>query len=484
MSTATRRGGSEFLDLIGSSSGLSLPNTGRLRYDTATQKFQVSLNGAAYVDVSTGGGGGMSIGDTVTGGTTGSVLFVGAGSVLAQDNAKFFWDDTNNRLGIGTASPIGTAHIVGGSNVDALDVLNTGLTGQTVNQAIISGTNSATYNTTAGSLNAYAYYGDCNVSRSAGANNLFAIGARFRARGGQVNQALRTDEGDVVLNIVNGTTAVSYMTTGSVFFAGASGVVSQDNANFFWNDTNNRLGIGNAAPTQALHVTGTGRFTAGILLDTLTTGSILFSGASGAVSQDNANLFWDDTNNRLGLGTNVPGTVLDIAGTGNTAGLALRGGSSTVVSAAGSARIRFNEGTNTLQASLNGGAYSDIGGVSNPTWLTVGDRATHALDAPVKVVSAFEFDRSQFTSSTIKFRATGARGNTVNGVVELYNLTDAASVTTLTFSSTSPALQESADITGSLPASSKIYEVRIYLAAPFIAGDSIELYSAYLNLAP
>lgn len=48
---------------------------------------------------------GMSIGGTVTSGTTGSVLFVGAGPVLAQDNANFFWDDTNNRLGLGTATP-------------------------------------------------------------------------------------------------------------------------------------------------------------------------------------------------------------------------------------------------------------------------------------------------------------------------------------------------------------------------------------------
>lgn len=56
---------------------------------------------------------GISIGDTVTGGTTGSVLFVGAASVLAQDNANFFWDDTNNRLGIGTASPSTFLHILG-----------------------------------------------------------------------------------------------------------------------------------------------------------------------------------------------------------------------------------------------------------------------------------------------------------------------------------------------------------------------------------
>jgi hypothetical protein len=45
-----------------------------------------------------GGGGGMSIGGAVVSGTPGSVLFIGAGGVLAQDNANFFWDDTNKIL--------------------------------------------------------------------------------------------------------------------------------------------------------------------------------------------------------------------------------------------------------------------------------------------------------------------------------------------------------------------------------------------------
>ena len=36
--------------------------------------------------------------------TSGSVLFSN-GTTIAQDNAQLFWDDTNNRLGIGTASP-------------------------------------------------------------------------------------------------------------------------------------------------------------------------------------------------------------------------------------------------------------------------------------------------------------------------------------------------------------------------------------------
>lgn len=52
-----------------------------------------------------------AIGGGITSGTVGSVLFVGTGPVLAQDNTNFFWDDTNNRLGLGTASPQYRLHV-------------------------------------------------------------------------------------------------------------------------------------------------------------------------------------------------------------------------------------------------------------------------------------------------------------------------------------------------------------------------------------
>jgi hypothetical protein len=42
---------------------------------------------------------------TATAFTAGSVVFAGASGVYAQDNAHLFFDDTNNRLGINTASP-------------------------------------------------------------------------------------------------------------------------------------------------------------------------------------------------------------------------------------------------------------------------------------------------------------------------------------------------------------------------------------------
>lgn len=70
---------------------------------TAGTNVTITQSGQDFSFASTGGG--MSIGGTVTSGTTGSVLFVGTGPVLAQDNAQFFWDHTNKRLGIGTASP-------------------------------------------------------------------------------------------------------------------------------------------------------------------------------------------------------------------------------------------------------------------------------------------------------------------------------------------------------------------------------------------
>jgi len=56
------------------------------------------------------------IGAPVSGGTAGSVLFLGTGGILAQDNTNLFWDDTNNFLGIGTASPANRLHVRQTSN--------------------------------------------------------------------------------------------------------------------------------------------------------------------------------------------------------------------------------------------------------------------------------------------------------------------------------------------------------------------------------
>jgi len=57
-------------------------------------------------------------------------------------------------------------------------------------------------------------------------------------------------------------------------------------------------------------------FNSKFTLPALTSGSVLFSNGT-TIAQDNSNLFWDDANNRLGIGTNVPSDPLHISGTGN-----------------------------------------------------------------------------------------------------------------------------------------------------------------------
>lgn len=61
-----------------------------------------SITGPAYLNVKIGAG---SF-------TSGSVIFAGSDGTLDQDNATFFWDNTNKRLGIGTLSPQAGLHVV------------------------------------------------------------------------------------------------------------------------------------------------------------------------------------------------------------------------------------------------------------------------------------------------------------------------------------------------------------------------------------
>jgi hypothetical protein len=88
-----------------------------LGYTPANAATTLTINGVSY-DLSanrswTVAGVGMAIGGAITSATAGSVLFAGTSGVLAQDNANLFWDDSNNRLGIGTNAPAYALHMRG-----------------------------------------------------------------------------------------------------------------------------------------------------------------------------------------------------------------------------------------------------------------------------------------------------------------------------------------------------------------------------------
>lgn len=61
-----------------------------------------------------------------------------------------------------------------------------------------------------------------------------------------------------------------------------------------------------------------------------TLGSVVFAGASGVYSQNNAQLFWDNTNSRLGVGC-TPSAKLDVAGTISNKGFSATTGYSALL---------------------------------------------------------------------------------------------------------------------------------------------------------
>ena len=144
------------------------------------------------------------------------------------------------------------------------------------------------------------------------------------------------------LGVANGGTGTTTaFTTGSVVFAGASGVYSQDNANLFWDDTNNRLGIGTATPTATLTANGTAKIGEGAASNTSKLMVNTLSGTSAGIQliQD-ANESWIIQNpastnvltfgnsgtermritsgGDVGVGTSSPGAKLHVVG-GNIA---------------------------------------------------------------------------------------------------------------------------------------------------------------------
>ena len=82
---------------FGNASAPSSPSNGDLWYTGSALNFRSS--GTIYNLI------GSTIGDPLSGGTVGSVIFVGSGNTLSQDNANLFWDVSNNRLGLGNATP-------------------------------------------------------------------------------------------------------------------------------------------------------------------------------------------------------------------------------------------------------------------------------------------------------------------------------------------------------------------------------------------
>jgi hypothetical protein len=120
------------------------------------------------------------------------------------------------------------------------------------------------------------------------------------------------------LNAANGGTGTSTaFTEGSVVFAGADGAYSQDNAGIYYDAANNRLGIGTAEPQQNLDVAGnihaSGTIATGstIIVDGTSTPRSVSSDNSMDLSTSTGNISLNPAGN-VGIGTTEPVEKLDL----------------------------------------------------------------------------------------------------------------------------------------------------------------------------
>jgi hypothetical protein len=246
---------------------------GHVEIGTITKDVNLNISGNLQLSgIITGSGSGLSSlnASNISSGTL-SVSYGGTGtttllsrSVLVGNGTNdilqptdLVWDNTNTRLGIGKTNPISTLDVDG----------------------IITGTGSGLT-----SLNA------SNIS----------TGTLIVGRGG-----------------IGTTTLIA----GRILIGNGTGTLVQS-ANLTWNSTSNTLSstnfIGSGAGLTALNATNisTGTLTVargGIGATTLTSGQLLIGNGTGALIQS-ANLSWNNTSTRLGIGKTNPDTTLDVNG--------------------------------------------------------------------------------------------------------------------------------------------------------------------------
>ena len=329
-------------------------------FSTTKNQLQLSYNTSNSTTLTTDSAGAVTIdpsGDSVKIPylTLGSVLFASTGGKIEQDNANLFWDNTNNRLGIGCTDPFRSLEIRHASLPQLI------LASAVDNAVIMQGSGSGLVvdgyrSTGSGAVNFFSFRGDCtnetmelqlNNTKSSGASGAKIVtqvhttstgDAFFQCYNGTTYWSLGLDNSDsdsFKLSNSNtpGTTDIVTVTTGGLVFGNISNALTSPHLELIQGSTGDSalrftesashsyiIGIDNSdsdkwklsygsagnavlGTNDLITVTTAGAVSfASLTLSGMTEGSVLFAGTAGALSQNNASFFWDNTNVSLKAG--------------------------------------------------------------------------------------------------------------------------------------------------------------------------------------
>lgn len=244
----------------GNPNGVVTAPESTLYWDATANVLYVNNNSATAWTAITGGGGGGTV--TASGPPVAGQVAVWTSATDITGDAGFIYSTANDSLGIGPAVVVGAA--------ETLSVIAT--------ETIAS-----------------------------------AAGATWNAVNFQASTATLTGSTTVAT-----ATGFNYHSIGTPTITDASAVIVTNAASLYIANAPQQAGSVTITNAYALWVdNGTARFDGlisaqgGITLTTFTAGSVLFAGVGGAITQDNANLFFDDTSNFFGVRTATPRGAID-----------------------------------------------------------------------------------------------------------------------------------------------------------------------------
>ena len=294
---------------------------------------------------------------TPTGSAGGGQVTFWTGSDTISGDSGFFWDNTNKRLGIGTSTPSSALEISGASEISNVlgDIEISSHTG-----LLFEVDNSAITPLSAMFINSSGRVGIGTVSPAA----LLSVGA--------TSQFSVNTSGNItrINNLAYNSWPSAHTTDG-----------------FLKND-----GSGTLTWTEivAVQATGTPSGTAG-------GGQVSFWTGSDTISGDD-DLYWDNVNKRLGIGTNMPQSSLDIASAGSSGGIISNSSGDITITPAQNLIISQGDvgiGTGTPLAKLH------IVGSSILLKNSADELMTFTLDSGL----------TSTQSTSIRFRDSSATGN-------------------------------------------------------------------------